>query len=224
MPSNHLILCCPLLLLPSIFLSIRVFSNESALHIRWPKYWSFSLNISPSNEHPGLISFRMDWLYHKLILFLKLENHMIYNLKTGFAPKSFARWEWEKRWKIIEGHPNHSSCFWICSFLTNPSLGNFFFFLCLKNFSIFDCDRSLLLWGLFSSCGGWASHCSGFSLWSMSSRVHGVQQLPGVGSVATASRLWSTSSSVAGTRGLVAPRHMGSSRIKDRTCVSCTGR
>ena len=62
MPSNHLILCCPLLLLPSIFPSIRVFSNESILRIRWPKYWSFSLNISPSNEHPGLISFRMDWL------------------------------------------------------------------------------------------------------------------------------------------------------------------
>ena len=61
MPSNHLILCCPLLLLPSIFPSIRVFSNESALCIRWPKYWSFSFNISPSNEHPGLISFRMDW-------------------------------------------------------------------------------------------------------------------------------------------------------------------
>ena len=62
MPSNHLILCCPLLLSPSIFPSIRVFSNESALHIRWPKYWSFSFSISPSNEHPGLISFRMDWL------------------------------------------------------------------------------------------------------------------------------------------------------------------
>ena len=62
MPSNHLILCCPLLLLPSIFPNIRVFSNESALPIRWPKYWSFSFNISPSNEHPGLISFRMDWL------------------------------------------------------------------------------------------------------------------------------------------------------------------
>ena len=61
-PSNHLILCCPLLLLPSIFPSIRVFSNESVLCIRWPKYWSFSFNISPSNEHPGLISFRMDWL------------------------------------------------------------------------------------------------------------------------------------------------------------------
>ena len=62
MPSNHLILCCPLLLLPSIFPSIRVFSNESALCIRWPKYWSFSFNISLSNEHPGLTSFRMDWL------------------------------------------------------------------------------------------------------------------------------------------------------------------
>ena len=62
MPSNRLILCRPLLLLPSIFPSIRVFSNESALLIRWPKYWSFSFNISPFNEHPGLISFRMDWL------------------------------------------------------------------------------------------------------------------------------------------------------------------
>ena len=62
MPSNHLILHCPLLLLPSIFPSIRVFSNESALHIKWPKYWSFSFNISSSYEHPGLIPFRMDWL------------------------------------------------------------------------------------------------------------------------------------------------------------------
>ena len=62
MPSNLLILCHPLLLLPSVFPSIRVFSDESALCIRWPKYWSFSLNISPSNEHPGLISFRMGWL------------------------------------------------------------------------------------------------------------------------------------------------------------------
>ena len=62
MPSSHFILCHPLLLLPSIFPSIRVFSNESALCIRWPKDWNFSFNISPSNEHPGLISFRMDWL------------------------------------------------------------------------------------------------------------------------------------------------------------------
>ena len=62
MPSNHLILCCPLLLLPSILLSIRVFLNESVLHIRWPNYWSFSFCISPSNEYSELISFRMDWL------------------------------------------------------------------------------------------------------------------------------------------------------------------
>ena len=62
MPSSHLILSCPLLLLPSIFPSIRVFSSESALHIRWPKYWSFSFSISSSNEYPGLIFFRMDWL------------------------------------------------------------------------------------------------------------------------------------------------------------------
>ena len=62
MPSNHLVLCYPLLLLPSIFPSIRVFSNESALRLKWPKYWSFSFSISPSNEHPGLISFMMDWL------------------------------------------------------------------------------------------------------------------------------------------------------------------
>ena len=62
MPFSHLILCCPLLLQPSIFPNIRVFPNESALCIRWPKYWSFGFNISPSNEHPGLISLRMDWL------------------------------------------------------------------------------------------------------------------------------------------------------------------
>ena len=62
MPSSHLILCCPLLLLPPIPPSIRVFSSESTLHMRWPKYWSFSFSVSPCNEHPGLISFRMDWL------------------------------------------------------------------------------------------------------------------------------------------------------------------
>ena len=62
MPSSHHILCCPFFLLPSVFPSIRVFSNESIVHIRWPKYWSFSFSISPSNEHPELISFRMDWL------------------------------------------------------------------------------------------------------------------------------------------------------------------
>ena len=82
MPSNHLILCRPLFLLPSIFLSIGVFSNESVLHIRWPKYWSFSFSISPSNEY-SLISFRMDWLdllcmaefLHSFIVHLKLSQH-----------------------------------------------------------------------------------------------------------------------------------------------------
>ena len=74
MPSNHLILCHPLLLLPSISPSIRVFSNESALRIRWPKYLHFSFNISPSNEHPGLISFRMDWLDFLAVIRLLLSS------------------------------------------------------------------------------------------------------------------------------------------------------
>ena len=88
MPSNHLILCRPLLLLPSILSSIRVFSNESVLHIRWPKYWSFSFNISPSNEHPGLISFRFDWLdLHAVQGTLKslLQHH---SSKTSILPHS----------------------------------------------------------------------------------------------------------------------------------------
>ena len=83
MPSNHLMLCFPLLLLPSIFPSIRVFSNESTLHIRWPKYWSFSLNISPSNEHSGLISFRMDWLELLTVqrtLKSLLQRRVLYNI------------------------------------------------------------------------------------------------------------------------------------------------
>ena len=83
MPFNHLILCRPLLLLPSIFPSIRVFSNESALRIRWPKYWSFSFSISPSNEHPGLVSFRMYWLDLLVVqgtLKSLLQNH---NSKTS---------------------------------------------------------------------------------------------------------------------------------------------
>ena len=75
MPSNHLILCHPLLLLPSIFPSIRFFSNESALHIRWPKYWSFIFNTSPSNEHPGLISFRLDLLAVQWTVKSLLQHH-----------------------------------------------------------------------------------------------------------------------------------------------------
>ena len=89
MPSNHLILCHPLLLLPSIFPSIRVFSNESVLHIRWPKYWNFSFSISPSNEHSGLISFRMDWLDLQGTLKSLLQHHSskasILHLSAFFA-------------------------------------------------------------------------------------------------------------------------------------------
>ena len=85
MSSNHLILCCPLLLLPSIFPSIRVFSNESVLCISWPKYWSFSFNISPSNEHLGLISFRMDWLD------LHFNSFMNFNEYSGSI---FFRMDW----------------------------------------------------------------------------------------------------------------------------------
>ena len=88
MSSNHLILCCPLLLLPSIFLSIRVFSNELALHIRWPKYWSFSFSISPSNEYSGLISFRIDWLDLLVVqrTFKSLLQH--HNLKASILQHS----------------------------------------------------------------------------------------------------------------------------------------
>ena len=89
MPSNHLILCCPLLLLPSVFPNIRVFSNESALCIRWLKYWSISFSISPSNEHPRLISFRMDWLYLPAVqgtLKSLLQHH---NSKASILPHSF---------------------------------------------------------------------------------------------------------------------------------------
>ena len=90
MPSNHLILCCPLLLLPSIFPSIRVFSNESALRIRWPKHWSFSFKISPTNEHPGLISFGMDWLdllavqgTLKSLLSTTVQNHQFFSTQLS---------------------------------------------------------------------------------------------------------------------------------------------
>ena len=97
MPSNHLILCHPLLLLPSIFPSIRVFSDESALHIRWPKYWSFSFNISPSNEHPRLISFRMDWLDLLAVqgtlksLLQRLCVHVLFAKRKSFCM-------WSKTW------------------------------------------------------------------------------------------------------------------------------
>ena len=89
-PSNNLILCSPLLSPPSIFPSIRVFSNKSDLRIRWPKYWSFSFNISPSNEHPGLISFRMDWFDLAVQgTFKSLLQHLSKSLPSGSFYKSF---------------------------------------------------------------------------------------------------------------------------------------
>ena len=100
MPSNHLILCCPLLLLLSILPRIRVFSNESALCIRWPKYWSFSFSISPSNEHPGLISFRMDWL--DLLAVQGILNSLLQHhsskasilWRSAFFKKQISLWNW----------------------------------------------------------------------------------------------------------------------------------
>ena len=89
MPSNHLILCHPLLLLPSILPSIRVFSNESALWIRWQKYWSFSFSISPSNEHPGLISFRMDW-FDLLAIEGALKSLLQYHISKASILRCFA--------------------------------------------------------------------------------------------------------------------------------------
>ena len=106
MASNHLNLCHPLLLLPSIFPRIRVFSNESALRIRWPNYWSFSFNISPSNEHPGLISFRMDWIdlpadqgtlksilqHHSSKSILQYSTFLIVQLSHPYTTTALTRW------------------------------------------------------------------------------------------------------------------------------------
>ena len=104
MPSNHLILCRALLLLPSIFPSFRVFSNESALHIRWPKYWNFSFNISPSNEHAGLISFRMDWLdllegmgLSRVFSNTTVQKHQFFSTQLSSLSNSHIHtWPWEK--------------------------------------------------------------------------------------------------------------------------------
>ena len=103
MPSSHLIFCRCLLLLPSIFPSIRVFSNESALLIRWPKYWSFSFNISPSSEHSGLISFRMDWL--------DLLTQYIYIYIILCLKKAFGIWS-EGHDKVCSGLNNSHSKIW----------------------------------------------------------------------------------------------------------------
>ena len=159
MPSNHFILCHPLLLLPSIFPSIRVFSNESALHIRWPKYWSFSFNISPSNEHSGLISFRMDWLdllaskglsrvfsnitvqKHQFFsvhliaisssLFLEI-SHLILKLRVMVIINSFLqRRKWRLRFNwIICSRPHIEFC--CCSALSGSLVREILMLSCLR--------------------------------------------------------------------------------------------
>ena len=115
-PSNHLILCRPLLLLPSIFPSIRVFSNESALCIRWPKFWSFSFNISPSNEHPGLIFFKMDWLdlleskgLSRVFSNTTVQKHQFFSTQLSLYSKSHTHtwllenlWLWQDRYLLAK--------------------------------------------------------------------------------------------------------------------------
>ena len=100
MPSHHLILCCPLLLLPSIFPSIRVFSNESVLCIRWPKYWSFSFSTSPSNEYSGLISFRMDWL----------DLLAVQGLSSVFSNTTVQKYHLFFRWRKRDKHRGQVNC------------------------------------------------------------------------------------------------------------------
>jgi len=124
MPSNHLILCCPLLLLPSILSNIRVFSNESALRIRWPKYWTFSFNITPSNEHPGLISFKMDWLdllavqgISRVFSNTTVQKHQFFGTQLSLQSNSHIHtWLLEKTQLWLDGPvlPKQCLCFLIC--------------------------------------------------------------------------------------------------------------
>ena len=111
MPSNHLILCHLLLLLPPIRPSVRVFSHESTLHMRWPKYWSFSFNISPTNEHPGLISFRMDWLdlqqskgLSRVFSNTTVQKHQFFGAQLSSQPNSHIHtWALEKLYPWLDG-------------------------------------------------------------------------------------------------------------------------
>ena len=119
MPSNHLILCHPLLILPSIFPSIRVFSNELVLHIRWPKYWSFSFSISLFNEHPGLISFRMDLVSVNFICYLSTSEFCLYianhitkdPLECGYSVGLITMWVWWTVTNSVLCSHAHSSWF-----------------------------------------------------------------------------------------------------------------
>ena len=120
MLSNHLILCHPLLLLPSIFPSIRVFSNESVLHIRWPKYWSFSFSISPSNEYSGLISFKTDQFYLLVVKVTFKSPLQHYNLKASILQHSLLATPW------MVGHQAPLSIGLLCPpprYLSNPGIG-----------------------------------------------------------------------------------------------------
>ena len=134
MPSNHLILCCPLLLLPPIPPSIRVFSNESTLHIRWPKYWSFSFSISPFNEYPGLISFRMDWLdllaVQGTLQHHRSKNHFIPTIMDGYT-------HFNKKWINLKKKEDHGiqSHHFMANRWRNNGNGDGLYFLGLQNHS-----------------------------------------------------------------------------------------
>ena len=127
MPSSHLILCHPLLLLPPVPPSIRVFSNESTLCMRWPKYWSFSFSIIPSKEHPGLISFRMDWLDLLVVqgTLKSLLQHHIYIYTHTHTHTHLIALDWEGRYSVLQ----HELCEWIIGlflldfFSSNPQNG-----------------------------------------------------------------------------------------------------
>ena len=168
MPSNHLILCHPLLLLPSIFPSIVVFSNESVLHIRWPKYWSFSFSISPSNESSGLISFRVDWfdllavqgtlksllqhhsskasvLWHSVFFVVQLSHPY---MTTG---KTIALTRWTFVGKVMSLLFNILSRFdWVLSFYQNPVTGQKLIF---RNRTGINLLQTLTFLMFFSECG-----------------------------------------------------------------------
>ena len=137
MPSNHLLLCCPLLLLPSIFPNIRVFSNESPLCIKWPKYWSFSFNISPSNEYSVLISFRMDWLD---LLATKELSKVFSN--TTIQKHQFFSTQLSAELKVELGPIVYFCIFFLCPWKTE--LRKYSYNLCLKMFYVLFCELHCL--------------------------------------------------------------------------------